>query len=235
MAWKTVLIPSGAIFDMPDQTDFVTLYEELGLDAECSMEDFKRTYRKRVWQLHPDHAGHNAGMRRLQRLNRMYESALEFHQSYGRLPGAALQIRQPAMAQASATAPALPLAEEGHALPSGPKYWRRYSITVALAALLLYWLGEPYQGASSLDPAGPGDKVAPGLLAPEAPRLSIGMNQEQVLHILGEPDDEYDASHWSYGASWIEFECSKVIGWYNSPQHPLRVNEPGTQAALPKC
>jgi hypothetical protein len=221
---------------MPDQTDFVTLYEELGLDAECSMEDFKRTYRRRVSQLHPDHIGHGTDMRRLQRLNRMYEAALEFHQSYGRLPGASSLARQQAAEKTTANTSALFHANEGNVLPTGSKRWRRYSVPLALIALLLYWLGAPREGASTrLDPAGPGDEVAPGLLAPEAPRLSIGMNQEQVLRILGDPDDEYDASHWSYGSSWVEFQCGKVIGWYNSPQHPLRVNEPDTPATPPQC
>ena len=73
---------------MSDDTDFVALYNELGLDAECSMQLFKHAYRRRVMQLHPDHQRHPADVARLQRLNRMYAAALEFHRAHGRLPGA---------------------------------------------------------------------------------------------------------------------------------------------------
>jgi hypothetical protein len=30
------------------------------------------------------------------------------------------------------------------------------------------------------------------------------------------------ALRWSYGPSWVEFRCEKVVGWYSSPLRPLR-------------
>ena len=33
---------------MSEDTDFVSMYEELGLDAECGMHAFKQAYRRRV-------------------------------------------------------------------------------------------------------------------------------------------------------------------------------------------
>ncbi|GGD55814.1 DnaJ domain-containing protein [Pseudoxanthomonas indica] len=74
---------------MSDDTDFIALYKELGLSAQCDLAEFKRAYRKRVTQLHPDHQGQDGDMPRLQRLNRMYDAALDFHREHARLPGAA--------------------------------------------------------------------------------------------------------------------------------------------------
>lgn len=222
---------------MSDQTDFVALYEELGLDAECSMEDFKRAYRRRVSQLHPDHTGRGTDMPRLQRLNHMYETALEFHQSYGRLPGATTPHPQTAARSRMAAAHACEStdAPENDAPMAGFMYRRRYLLLLALFALLLYWLGAQRSGSPTLDPAGPGDEVAPGLLAPQAPRLALGMDQAQARRILGEPDDEH-AARWDYGPSWVEFQCGKVASWYSSPLRPLRVGDQDAHAtATPQC
>ena len=221
---------------MSDKTDFVALYEELGLDAECSMDDFKRAYRRRVSQLHPDHTGRGSDMPRLQRLNHMYETALEFHQAYGRLPGAASPRPQTAAGARAAAIDARETdASESEAPMAGFMHRRRYLVLLALFALLLYWMGVQRSSSPTLDPAGPGDEVAPGLLAPQAPRLALGMDQAQARRILGEPDDEH-AARWDYGPSWVEFQCGKVAGWYSSPLRPLRVGEQDAHAtATPQC
>ena len=78
---------------MSEDTDFVSMYEELGLDAECGMDAFKQAYRRRVAALHPDMQGDDSDLPRLQRLNRMYEATLDFHRLHGRLPGASAPPR----------------------------------------------------------------------------------------------------------------------------------------------
>ena len=77
---------------MSDDTDFVSMYEELGLDAECGMHAFKQAYRRRVAALHPDIQGTASDLPRLQRLNRLYEATLDFHRLHGRLPGASAPL-----------------------------------------------------------------------------------------------------------------------------------------------
>ena len=42
---------------MSEDTDFVSMYEELGLDAECGMDAFKQAYRRLMSQHHPDKLG----------------------------------------------------------------------------------------------------------------------------------------------------------------------------------
>lgn len=249
---------------MSDDTDFVALYNELGLDAECSMLHFKRAYRRRVMQLHPDHQRQPADVARLQRLNGMYAAALEFHRAHGRLPGASRPTpagadegdNAPPLLETLAAAPAPAFAASGRdwrresepandididdapAPVTGFPRRRRYLLMLAVLALALYWWGAQKTATPSLDPAGPGDAVSPGLGAPEVSRrLAVGMDDQQARRILGEPEGEH-AARWDYGPSWVEFRCGKVVGWYSSPLRPLRVDEESAHAAtaeVPHC
>src|SRR3954465_6270536 len=73
---------------MTANTDFIEMFHELGLSANCSLDEFKRAYRPCVAQLHPDRvANRTADQSRLQRLTVTYEAALDFHKRHGRLPG----------------------------------------------------------------------------------------------------------------------------------------------------
>lgn len=230
---------------MSDDTDFVALYAELGLDADCGMANFKRAYRRRVARLHPDHFGTPSDISRLQRLNRLYSAALEFHRVHGRLPGAPrpqgsappgrmeaplplrdLGIREASINDVDAGVPPRPASAAAAAAPvAGFPRRRRYLLMLALLALLLYWLGAQRTSVPTLDPEGPGDAVQPGLRTPDTEkRVAIGMSGEQVRRIQGIPSTEHE-QRWEYGPSWIEFRCDRVTGWYSSPLHPLRVDD----------
>ena len=209
---------------MAEDTDFVALYAELGLDAECSLADFKRAYRRRVAQLHPDHPGNSSDISRLQRLNRLYAAALDFQHAHGRLPGAiratAVEIpRQRSFASDDAPPQELP------SLSGSSSRWR-YVLLVALLGVVLYGLSiqEPATGVSDAEvpPAAPRqDLHDPAVEKP----LAVGMEHDQVRKIQGEPFNSHD-HRWEYGPSWILFECGKVVDWYSSPLHPLQVSSP---------
>jgi curved DNA-binding protein CbpA len=82
---------------MAGDTDFLLLYDELGLAPGVSdLDALKQAYRRRVSQLHPDRLGtaNRDDSDRLQRLNRLYGAALAFEQRYGRLPAAAAVTRR---------------------------------------------------------------------------------------------------------------------------------------------
>lgn len=69
--------------------DFSQLYIQLGVEPGCSLEDFRRAYRRRISVLHPDRNALPAETDLASELNVLYESALDFHKRFGRLPGAA--------------------------------------------------------------------------------------------------------------------------------------------------
>lgn len=222
---RFLLMPATKAFGdayVLDETAFFALYEELGLDAGCSLEDFRHAYRRLASQLHPDRVGAGVDVQRLQRLNVLYDNAMEFHQIHGRLPGAR-PLHRP---MATAEPEAIKLA------PAEFRRSRRLLLAGAcLLALLLYWsgLGMREGGAPTLDPVGPGDRVAPGLFQPQAPNLALGMDETLAFSVLGQPDKE-GATRWDYGPSWVEFQCGKVVGWYSSPLRPLRVESDNARA-----
>lgn len=214
-----------------DETAFFALYEELGLNAGCSLEDLKHAYRRLASQLHPDRVGAGTDVQRLQRLNVLYDNALEFHQIHGRLPGARpLPLRPRAPMDLDAVGPV--------SIESTRR--RRWPLAAAcLLALVLYWLGlgMRHGDTPTLDPAGPGDRVAPGLFQPQAPNLALGMEATLARSVLGKADEE-SATRWDYGPSWVEFQCGRVVGWYSSPLRPLRVESDSaraTAARVPGC
>ena len=82
---------------MPITTDFLLLYTELKVNPDCSLDHFKRAYRRRVAELHPDRVqgkASPAAMMRLQALTRLHDEAMRFHDRHGRLPGANSQAAQ---------------------------------------------------------------------------------------------------------------------------------------------
>lgn len=106
---------------MADDTDFLTLYDELGLAPGVSdLDALKQAYRRRVAQLHPDRHGAHGDPARLQRLNRMYGAAIAFEQRYGRLPAAALASRRPEPSLRTETASA-PRNGGGHERRAQPR------------------------------------------------------------------------------------------------------------------
>jgi curved DNA-binding protein CbpA len=100
---------------MAGDTDFLVLYEELGLSPGVSdLDALKHAYRRRVAQLHPDRRSADpTDTDRLQRLNRLYGAALAFEQRYGRLPAATAGTRRIDSARAEET-PSSTRASGGH-------------------------------------------------------------------------------------------------------------------------
>lgn len=206
---------------MAGNTDFVEMFHELGLSANCSLDEFKRAYRRCVAQLHPDRLADGADPSRLQRLTVTYDAALDFHRRHGRLPGYITQAsRSPARTAAGVSR---------SAVPQPPSRRPRLRYVVALLALLLtLWavsdLPPPLDGASPYDAApDPELSAVPEakVVDPVSHRLLLGMPKDEVRLIEGEPVSSSE-SQWEYGPSWISFKCGEVDDWYSSPLHPLR-------------
>lgn len=219
---------------MSDQTDFIALYSELGIEPDCSLDGLRMAYRRRVADLHPDRAG-ESGEDTLKTLNLRYAAALEFHRHYGRLPGApaASARRARSVAEPRRAARVVVEPEMEDAQPRRSSRLIVYGILL-LAALLVWWLSRTGGPSAGFSGGVAGNER--GTARPAAMALRQGMEARDVVSMLGEPvSRELGGTHWLYGPSWVRFECSKVIDWYSSPLQPLRASRPrpgGEQAAV---
>ena len=69
--------------------DLDSIYSELDLQPNCSLEDFQRAYRRRIAELHPDRPGPTSheNQAALRDLIWVYAMVTRFHRRYGRMPG----------------------------------------------------------------------------------------------------------------------------------------------------
>ena len=214
---------------MPITTDFLLLYAELKVSPDCSLDHFKRAYRRRVGELHPDRVQGKpspAMMLRLQNLTRLHDEAMRFHDRHGRLPGANSQAPQSAAGDTPAPRAAAPRAD-------APARSAARSILIAallLAGLAVAWFLLPDETAD--DSAEPGRvsiaKKAP--VDPLADVLALGMDEGGVRRIQGEPAF-LSTDVWEYGPSYVRFEKHKVVGWYSSPLYPLKTGAPSRSSS----
>jgi hypothetical protein len=211
---------------MANEIDFLDLYRQLRVSPDCSLDEFKRAYRRCVSTLHPDRKPpgqegyrNSRSAQRLQQLNVQYEAAMDFQRLHGRLPGA---TPLPAVAPQRAAAPTRP-SPKPTPLRAPRREHVKWLIPIALVAIgILFW------GASAVTPQpdAPGDAAtrdndASPAEAPAAPSLSLGMSPENVRAIEGNPVAIRDEL-WEYGPSWVRFDHGSVVDWYSSPLHSLK-------------
>jgi hypothetical protein len=211
-------------------TDFLRLYQELGLAPGASVDELRRAYRRRVSELHPDRIGQiytatvPGAAERLQQITALYGAATQFHRQHGRLPGSVAP--HPRVAAGSEHAPSV--AEVARARRSSYLLW-----LLAGTALIgwLIWM-PPWSDDSGADggdsitfsePVPRAQPAAPAVASSpqHAQSLKVGMPADEVLAMQGEPLSR-DETRWDYGPSWISFERGKVTDWYSSTLRPLR-------------
>ncbi|HKE48121.1 MAG TPA: J domain-containing protein [Rhodanobacteraceae bacterium] len=215
-------------------TDFLRLYQELGLAPGASLDDLRRAYRRRVSELHPDRVGmsYSATMpgaaERLQQITALYGAATQFHRQHGRLPG-------------SAAPPPRIVPNQGPPHETEPRPARghaRLAWFLMLIGLLIWFVWAPPWADNATDPdavtdasthATPNatlevtedDEDATQARA-AAPVLRLGMSEDAVLAMQGEPVGR-DQGRWDYGPSWISFDRKgNVDDWYSSALRPLK-------------
>lgn len=228
--------------------DFARLYDQLGIHADCSLEEFKQACRRRIRAQHPDlareDAAPDASQIPLVELLPLYVSALRFHRRHGRLPGAApapaaLQARAAGGMAAGASIASAPrmaaarLAAQPQATdaPRPRRSLRGPLLALLAVAIILAAIG----GTSQHDDADDGDlrpRAEPSAFAAEEPgapatagsrpRLALGMGADAVREIQGDPL-QWNGTMWVYGPSWLRFDDDgMLVDWYSSPLHPLR-------------
>jgi hypothetical protein len=214
---------------MAGDTDFIALFQELGLSAGCRLDEFKLAFRRRVAQLHPDRKtgiGRNDDESRLQRLIAMHDAAMDFHRRHGRLPGVQTQARQPSAPPARAADAAT------SRRPSNSTFLAIAALILLLLAWALIEVGPDEDSAEQPQATPQGERAQEARISPTPhayPRLALGMNRQEVLAVQGEPVSA-TLDHWEYGPSWLAFKCGKLSDWYNSPLRPLHA---GSQHPLP--
>ncbi len=206
-------------------TDFLLLYAELKVNPDCSLDHFKRAYRRRVSELHPDRIQGKSSastMARLQMLTRLHDEAMRFHDRHGRLPGAN-SIGQTAQTGPSDTPP--PRAMRAQAAPTRSPARSILIVVLLLVALAVLWFLLPDETADDASDSGHASvaKSAPADAAAQV--LSVGMDEGDVRRIQGEPA-LVSTDLWEYGPSYIRFEKHKVVAWHSSPLYPLKTGAP---------
>jgi hypothetical protein len=223
-------------------TDFLMLFQELGLPANCTLDELKLAFRRRVSQLHPDRAAGQVGdaESRLQRLTAMYNAALDFHRRFGRMPGVSTNATPPRGVSTRVRTSAAPAAAWEAATPERSQ--TGLMLLGGLAALaVIAWL----IASSSIDESNGENESSPQTSEVEAattapvenavdedvgatpdaspaPRhLRLGMSRDSVIAVEGEPLST-NGPQWDYGPSWVAFRCGRVADWYSSPLRPLR-------------
>lgn len=192
------------MLEMSDDTDFVSMYEELGLDAGMRharvQAGLSPPPRGRAPSRHP---GHRLGSSPPATPEPPLRGDAGFpppaRTAAGRVGTTASRV--PPWPPPTTTAPVRE-APAGEAIaPRGGR--RRYLLIGALAAALLYWLGAGRTSVPTLDPAGPGGDAATAAWQPASrKRLELGMSIDQARRILGDPTTEH-AARWQYGPSWV--------------------------------
>ena len=207
---------------MPITTDFLLLYAELKVNPDCSLDHFKRAYRRRVAELHPDRVqgeASPAAIARLQNLTRLHDEAIRFHDRYGRLPGSNKG------AQIGPTDTPPPRTARTQAEPTRPPTRSILIVVLVLAALAVVLFLRPDEIADDSTQPDPLSARSSAPAGQMAEVLAVGMDEGDVRRIQGEPAF-LTTDAWEYGPSYIRFEKHKVVGWYSSPLYPLKTGTP---------
>lgn len=228
------------------RVDFARLYAELGVAPDGGLDAFRRAYRRRVAELHPDRpATRPRDPAQLIALNLGYAAVLDFHRDQGRIPGE--PVAGPRVDAAAGDAPALdstpgasrqsqhrarpprfhgPGSGAGVAAVRIGRHPAPRIRVLALPVLLVIaaiWRWYPEAGTR---PAAP-HAALPAVAREHAPtrgNAQLGMDRPTVAELLGEPVARDAANlRWVYGPSWLRFECGRLVDWYSSPLRPLRV------------
>jgi len=215
--------------------DFAQLYAQLGIRADCSLDEFKQACRRRIRKQHPDVSGPDPASTETQiplsELLPLYAKALRFHRKHGRLPGAApapapaharaVPLRERSFATGASTT-GTPAPTPGAGAPRTSLRGPLLLIALAVGVVFIV-LNSSNDGApASQEPvhaAVPTETQANA--APIDELLEIGMDMETVRAIQGEPMQK-DGSEWIYGPSWLRFERGHLVDWYSSPLHALK-------------
>lgn len=211
---------------MTGDTDFLELYQALGLEPGCDLATFQLAYRRRISLLHPDRqdfdAEQNVTSVQLNELTTAYRAAMQFYRTHGRLPGEPASTRHCPPNHVRIRPSLSPMPSQQPRKRRRPGLWVLVLFVVAIIAV--FWT---HPESPSPPPMDPQTIPVPADLTHQQPSgsllLELGMPQQEARRIQGEPD-MIEGNRWDYGPSWILIEDGKVADWYSSPLRPLNVS-----------
>ncbi|MBB3228588.1 hypothetical protein FHW69_003230 [Luteibacter sp. Sphag1AF] len=205
---------------MSGETDFLDLYQKLGVGPDCAVAEFKQAYRRHVAQLHPDRFPGADSANELQGVTAQYSAAMDFLRRHGRLPGASAGPR------VTITRDYVSQPLPGRDVREAPASRMRWVLLAAVViGAVLVWQLDPFATADEGGSAVAVDGVASrSASSSEVPTLTLGMSRDEVRSVQGEPLLMHD-DQWDYGPSWIRFEHDRVSDWYSSPMHTLATSQ----------
>lgn len=221
------------------EPDFSSLYSQLNLSPDCTLEELQHAYRRRVGELHPDRGGDAAAQgdaqQQLAGLIQQYKTAVQFYRAHGRLPGSprgsgatgAAAETGPRLADRTrrTSSPAPDADESGNATRNG---WLA-ALLIALALYLLLSGVDRKTGMPAGDSARQENADASAAAGPRYAQLQLGMDAEAVLQVQGTPT-RMSTYVWEYGPSWVRFEKGKLVEWHSSPLYRLKAAQPQSEA-----
>ena len=217
--------------------DFPLLYSQLGVHPDCTLDELKHAYRKRIGELHPDrHASaHDIAepVMHLSDLNSIYAQALRFHKQYGRLPGGKTILpprSTPTTSQRET--PSRTQAPPDQSAPAPRQRGPMLGILLVVLVLALAMIVDFFSRQGSEQGSNPYSESTPAAL-PEsgAPmRIELGMDAPTVIALQGNPVGMH-GDEWDYGPSWLRFKDGKLVDWYSSPLRRLKTSTVSPEAA----
>ncbi len=222
---------------MTTTPDFSKLYGQLKLRPDCSLEEFKHAYRRKVATLHPDRIGPEGIATDSERialadLMSLYGMAMQFQKDHGRLPGAPLPAKTVVTPLRLRDIPPPAASETTDAVEMGTPLRGRWLLLAGLLGLLGYLVVSALPNAST-DTSARSQRAVAATATPRTPphnpqeQIRLGMDSATVLSIQG-PPSRTSEELWEYGPSWIRFDKGLVVGWYSSPLY--RLQSSGQQA-----
>lgn len=244
--------------------NFQRCYELIGLPPGCSWEELQTGYRRQVQKWHPDRYEQDPeqqqlAAQRMLELNEAYAVLSEFNRQYGYLPAQPTTSEAtPPQETSRATDEAAP--RRARSTVRRPQVRKTYAVSpwLLISAILLggYFLfvdlvpddlgppsgtalptldnqPAPTHGEKKLDiGTAPLPKVAKNSVEPES-TFTYGDLPGWVYEVEGIPT-KTSGDLWFYGTSEVLFADGKVVSWYSSPEHPLKVRgNPDTSTQKP--
>lgn len=215
-------------------------YDLLGLDADASWEDLRKSYKLLVQQNHPDRFERDPEAKKIaemqvREINNAHQVLADYFQTHRRLPFGKAPARSHANWEFQNTS-GLESRDEEREVQKGRSplatvvsKWVVLGVPAGLILLVIGVLLSQFngeQGVPEVENAGQPLAAKPVKTLPPTraakPAFQYGDSSKRVLEVQGKPT-RIAADSWFYGRSRVDFQQGHVVGWQIEKGSPLRV------------